>query len=244
MIKLILNKLSKNDKKIFWFGLIYIFSILLVMLSLIYYFGFFEYLNPKNLKFLARDLLEIIQKYYFTSIIIFSIFIILWVLVGGIMSPVILVGGYLFGPVISTFIITLFNCIAATFFFLLMKLFFKPIVDIVLNIKFKKIINFINKNCLYFFFIFRLFGGFGAPSPIQNIIPIATKINTIQFFYISFFGTAPLIYIWSNIGYSLKIISDYDKINFNIFSDFQILFTLFLIALLPILSKFSKQILK
>ena len=52
-----------------------------------------------------------------------------------------------------------------------MKKFFKKFLK-----KFQTLINFLNQDSRYYFLLFRILGGFGTPSPLQNIIPILLKL--------------------------------------------------------------------
>lgn len=219
--------------------------ILLIILSfIIFYFYFSKYLNVENLSILLSNKRNFIEENFNNLIIFYIILIFFLTLIGFPMLPILISGGYIFEPFIFTLIFVMTYSFSSTIIFLILKFFFREFVLKIVNKYFKKILNFLNKNINYSFFVFKLFGGFGSPGIIQNFIPSITNIKSRNFFLISIVSTPPLVFFWSNIGYSLKIISDYEKINLNIFSDFQILFTLFLMSIFPIILKFSKQIIK
>ena len=90
--------------------------------------------------------------------------------------------------------------------------------------------------------MFRILGGFGTPSPLQNIIPIFIKISFKEYFLVTLFGTAPLIFIWSNFGSSLKILTTGDNLDLSIFNKPEILISLIGLAVLSITPVLAKKI--
>ena len=92
-----------------------------------------------------------------------------------------------------------------------------------------------------YFFIFRLAGGFGAPSQVQNLIPSLTKIKIYNYVYISFFGCLPIYYVSTSIGYSLKFISDIKNLNINVFSNANFLISITIIFVILIAIKQIKK---
>ena len=110
--------------------------------------------------------------------------------------------------------------------------------------KFSKKISLINEDVNYYFLLYRVLGGFGTPSPVQNIVPIFTKIKIKNYFIMTLIGTAPLIYIWSSFGYSIKILINVNDLNFSIFQDKNILMSLIFLAIISILPVIVKRIFK
>ena len=92
--------------------------------------------------------------------------------------------------------------------------------------------HFLNKDINHYFLFYRILGGFGTPSPFQNLIPIFTKIKITHFFIISFIGTIPLTFVWANFGQSIRYLTELDEINFSIFSDSKIYISIILLALI------------
>ena len=130
-------------------------------------------------------------------------------------------------------------------FFFIFKTFYEKIFQKIFK-KFQTLLIFKSKS-RYYFLLFRILGGFGTPSPLQNIIPIFIKINFKEYFFITLLGTAPLIFIWSNFGSSLKILTTSNTLNLYLFINPEILVSLIcldLLSITPVLAKKIKAIKK
>ena len=236
------NNLSKVEKRNVIFGTCYILIIFTFLLIILFKFTDFKLLDVEIVKSIGKQSEDYVQKNFILSLIIYGLFIFFWVMACGFMSPIILLGGYMFGTIYSTLLITFINAISATIFFFIIKLFFEKIFQRIIKKKFQKLINFLNQNSRYYFLMFRILGGFGTPSPLQNIIPIFIKISFKEYFLVTLFGTAPLIFIWSNFGSSLKILTTGDNLDLSIFNKPEILISLIGLAVLSITPVLAKKI--
>ena len=68
-------------------------------------------------------------------------------------------------------------------------------------------------------------------------------IKNKNYFIITFLGSIPLIYVWSNFGQLIHYISNVEKINFSIFSDPKVYFSIILLAIISVISPIEKKIL-
>ena len=95
----------------------------------------------------------------------------------------------------------------------------------------------------YYFLIFRIAGGFGVPSQLQNLLPSLTEISLKNYLIISFFGCLPIFYVTTSIGYSIRFISDISNINTSIFSNPKtIIFITFLILVIWVGKKMKSKL--
>ena len=122
----------------------------------------------------------------------------------GFGSPILIVSGILFGKWIGTIISVLSISIGALALYSIANFFFKEIVKIFLERKFKKYIQLFQKNEFYYFFIYRFVGGLGVPFFLQNIFPILFNMKKINYFFSSFFGFIPGFFIFNTIGAGLN----------------------------------------
>ena len=235
--------LKKKEKKYIRFSLIYIFFVLIILSYILFKSDF---INISSIDFI-KNLGQNINHFYKTDkllfIIFFSLGIFIWVFLLGFMTPVILLGGYIFGAALSTLVIALSNAFAATIFFFIVRVYFKNIIKKLVSTKFKFIINFLNKDINNYFLFYRILGDFGVPSAFSNIIPVFTKIKNKNYFIITFIGSIPLIYVWSNFGQSIHYISNVEKINFSTFSDPKVYFSIILLAVISVIPPIAKKIL-
>jgi len=170
----------------------------------------------------------------FNLTLYFFIFSIIWILLLGFISPLLILCGFFLNPYLATIVVSFANALSGSILFYLSKTYFKKQILNRIPKKINVVINFINKNLIIYFFIFRLLGGFGIPSQLQNILPALTKINLIQYFYISFIGCLPIMYLTTSIGYSIKYLGSINSFEISILKEtnFIIFVTLFVSILL------------
>jgi uncharacterized membrane protein YdjX (TVP38/TMEM64 family) len=134
--------------------------------------------------------------------IFFFIFTILWVSLLGFGTPVILIGGFIFGKWLGTLLVALSLSAGALCLYLMGKYFFYDFLRKKLFNKFKKFETLFSKNHLLIMIIFR-FVGF-VPFFIANLLPVIFNINTKNYFIGTFVGILPSVFIISSLGSGLE----------------------------------------
>ena len=210
----------------------------------IIFIGFFLYKSGQILEVNSLDnfsfqkiqdkLNEFKKENYYLLIIYFFFFSLVWTLFLGFISPLLLMAGYLLSPIQGAIIVSLANSISGAILIAIVRSYFMNDISKFFTLKIKKIINFIERDINMYFFIFRLAGGFGAPSQVQNLIPSLTKINILNYIVISLIGCLPIYYISTSIGHSLNFISDIKNLDISIFSNLKFLSTLIIIVIILI----------
>jgi len=192
-----------------------------ITLLLVFLYLLFSYIDVTRLndflyyKQLQFDLEKIVSKNLYINISIFFLFSVVWVSLMGFGSPLLLVSGILFGKWIGTFVSISSISIGALILYSIANLFFKDLVQSLLEKKFSKHIHLFKKNEFYYFLIFRLTGGLGIPFGPQNILPIIFNIKKTNYFFASFLGFIPMFFIWNTIGSGLnKYIKQEDSFSF------------------------------
>ena len=201
------------------------FSYLLILIAFLYFIFSFIEINRLNefsyYKELQSDLDIYISSNTFINIFFFFIFAIIWVILLGFGSPILIVSGILFGQWLGTLISISSIAIGALILYIIGNYFFKDLVKMILENKFKKYIKLFQKNEFYYFFIYRFIGGLGVPFGLQNLIPILFGMKKINYFFASFFGFIPGFFVFNTIGAGLnKYIA-----KANSFSFFELIFT-------------------
>ena len=166
-------------------------------------------------KELQSDLDSYIGENILINSIYFFIFAIIWVSLLGFGSPILIISGILFGQWLGTLISVISISIGALILYVIGSFFFHDLVKSVLEKNFDRYIKLIQKNELYYFFIYRFIGGLGVPFGLQNLIPILFGMKKINYFLASFFGFIPSFYITNTIGAGLNSYVANAK-NFNI----------------------------
>tara|TARA_B100001175_G_C19348364_1_gene561013 strand:- start:122 stop:838 length:717 start_codon:yes stop_codon:yes gene_type:complete len=194
-----------------------------LLLSLLYFFIIISFLFLFFSKFSINDLssYEIIKKnttqlniFKDSNLLLlcisFILFTIIWVLLLGFGSPIFLAGGFLFGKWLGTLIVTLSLTIGATLLYIVASYIFKELIIEKFSKKFSKLNEKFKKNEFNFMLIYRFVGG--IPFFIANIIPCLFKVKIKNYFFATFFGMLPQLFVGTTIGSSIeKIIIQNDK---------------------------------
>jgi uncharacterized membrane protein YdjX (TVP38/TMEM64 family) len=135
----------------------------------------------------------------FLTLVLFSIFSIIWIILLGFGSPLALFAGFVFGKWLGTLISVVSFSIGATLLYYLANSFFKDFIKNKFSKKIKKFINFFNKNDFIYFMLFRFTGG-GMPFAVQNILPVFFNMGIKKYFFSTLFGLVPGIFIITSLG--------------------------------------------
>tara|TARA_B100001996_G_scaffold322498_1_gene267332 strand:+ start:49 stop:765 length:717 start_codon:yes stop_codon:yes gene_type:complete len=146
-----------------------------------------------------RDTLEGIKNNNkITSSVIFFIFTVVWVFLLGFASPIFLVGGFIFGKWLGTFLVVFSLSFGATLLYIFAKFFFKDIIKDKFFNKFYQLNKKFKKNEFIFFLIYRFVGG--IPFFISNILPTIFDVKVKNFFFGSVIGMAPQLFVGVSLG--------------------------------------------
>jgi uncharacterized membrane protein YdjX (TVP38/TMEM64 family) len=135
----------------------------------------------------------------FLTLVLFSIFSIIWIILLGFGSPLALFAGFVFGKWLGTLISVVSFSIGATLLYYLANSFFKDFIKNKFSKKIKKFINFFNKNDFIYFMLFRFTGG-GMPFAIQNILPVIFNMGIKKYFFSTLLGLIPGMFIINSLG--------------------------------------------
>ena len=190
----------KNIK--IWIGLLY-----LILLSVFLYFFFskFSIQEITTYNFIKSNS-EHLTNFREANMALFSIsFIllcILWIVVQGFASPIVLASGFLFGSYLGTIIIVTTLSIGATLIYILANFFFKDLIKEKFIGRFKNLESRFKKRELVFMIIYRVIGG--IPFQISNLIPCMFSVSVKNFFLGSIIGMIPQAFIVSSLGAGLE----------------------------------------
>ena len=198
----------ENIKKIKLFiGLSYL---LIVCLFLYFFFSKFSLSEITSYDFLKNN------QYYFVELkktnlllisIIFLALTVLWVFPFlGFGSPVALMGGFIFGKWIGTIIVVLGLSIGATFLYTFGNYFLKDIIKEKFLNKFQNLEVKFKKSEFIYLLIYRFIGG--IPWQLSCLLPTLFNVKVINFFFATFIGIIPQIFLAVSIGNGLEKIID------------------------------------
>ena len=137
----------------------------------------------------------------------FLILTILWVFPFlGFGSPVVLVGGFIFGKWIGTIIVVFGLTIGATFLYIFGNYFLKKFIREKFLNKYKNLEYKFKKSEFIYLFIFRLVGG--IPWQIQCLLPTLFDVKLKNYFFSTLLGIVPGTFLIVSIGSGLEKIID------------------------------------
>ena len=185
----------------------------LVIISFGLYF-LFSVVDIKNL--MSYDFIklnkDIILKYksenFLFLTIIFFIFSIVWILLLGFATPLLIFSGFVFGKWWGILIVLTSTTIGATLLYMLVGLFFREAIKEKLAPKFSKLKEFFIKNDILYFMSFRFIGGGGSPYVVQNVLPILFDMSVKNYVIATFVGSMPSMFVIVALGSGIEKVID------------------------------------
>ena len=199
----------ENAKKIkIILGIIYF---LIVSIFLWFFFSNFSMDEITSYEFIRKNrdsLLGIKESNFFFIILLFIVMTVIWVLLLGFGSPVALLGGFIFDKWIGTLIVSISLTIGATCLYLFANFFLKELIKKKFEKKISNLTQKFKKNEFLYFFIYRFVGGV-PPFFVANILPVLFNIKTSIYFFGSWLGMIPAIFVFTSLGSGLeKIVNE------------------------------------
>ena len=193
----------KKEKKLkFFLGSTYV----LVILSFLWvFFDNFSLSEISSYEFIKNNneyFNQLKNKNFFFISLVFFIFTIIWVLLLGFGSPILLLSGFIFGKWFGSIYAVLSLSIGATLLYIFANYFLKDIVEEKFSKKFSNLNDKFKKNEFTFFLIYRFVGG--IPFFISNILPTIFNVKIKNFFFGSIIGMFPQIFIGVSLGSGLN----------------------------------------
>ena len=234
--------MEKAKKIKLFLGLLYF---LIIISFLLLFFSKFSISDFSSYEFIKSNT-EYLHKYKNSNFLLISLsfilFTIFWVLMLGFGSPIFLVGGFLFGKWIGTLLVTFSLTVGATILYIIANYMFKELIVEKFYNKFSSLSNKFKKNEFIFMLIYRFIGG--IPFFIANILPCIFKVKISNYFYATFLGMLPQLFIGTSLGSSIeKIIIDNKEMPtfFDIISYKDVYYPLIALIFLILISIFLRK---
>jgi len=193
----------KKEKKLkFFLGSTYV----LVILSFLWvFFDNFSLSEISSYEFIKNNndyFNQLKNKNFFLISLVFFIFTIIWVLLLGFGSPILLLSGFIFGKWVGFIYAVLSLTIGATLLYIFANYFLKDMVEEKFSKRFSNLNEKFKKNEFAFFLIYRFVGG--IPFSIANILPTIFNVKLKNFFFGSIIGMSPQIFVGVSLGTGLN----------------------------------------
>ncbi len=234
--------MEKVKKIKLFLGLLYLFIIISFLLLFFSKFSLSDFSDYEIIRKNTDQLYIFKSSNLFLLILSFIIFTIIWVLLLGFGSPIFLVGGFLFGKWVGTLVVTFSLTVGATILYIVANYMFKELIIEKFSKKFLNLKNKFEKNEFNFMLIYRFIGG--IPFFIANVLPCLFQVRIKNYFFATFFGMLPQLFVGTSLGSSFeKIISNNDKMPtfFDILTTEDVYFPLIGIIFLIIISIYLRK---
>jgi|TARA_B110001452_G_scaffold6532_1_gene5973 uncharacterized membrane protein YdjX (TVP38/TMEM64 family) len=134
--------------------------------------------------------------------LIFLILVVVWVLMAGFGSPVALLGGFIFGQWIGTFIVVIGLSVGATILYIFGNYFLKETIKKKFLFRYQNLESKFKKSELIYLLVYRLIGG--IPFAISNVLPCIFNVKIRNFFLATLIGIIPQVFLITSIGGGLE----------------------------------------
>ena len=181
--------MEKSKKIKLFIGLFYF---AFVGLFLHYLFSNFSFQELTSYEFI-KDNIEYFSKIKKTNLFLLSL---------GFGSPIALLGGFILGKWLGSLIVVLGLSIGATFLYIFGNFYLKDLIREKFLIKFQNLEQKFKKSEFLYLLIYRIVGG--IPWQLSCILPTLFNVKVMNFFYATFLGIIPQIFLVVSIGSGLE----------------------------------------
>jgi uncharacterized membrane protein YdjX (TVP38/TMEM64 family) len=198
--------MAKSKKIKLFIGLFYISAVGLFLYFIFTKFSFQEITSYEFIKNNRDYFYDLRQTNLFLLGVSFILFTILWVFAAGFGSPLALFAGFIFGKWFGLLFTVIGLSIGATLLYIFANYFLKEMIrDRFLN-RFQKLEEKFQKSEFLYLLVYRFIGG--IPFQIQNVLPCIFNVKVYNYFWSTFLGMIPSIFIMISIGSGLEEIID------------------------------------
>ena len=203
--------MQKTKKIKIIIGTIYLILLFIFLYLFFSKFTFEEIATYRFIQINMDYLINIKQTNIILLSLFFVIFTIIWVLILGFASPILLFAGFIFGKWLGVLLAVGSLSIGATILYIFAGYFFKDLIKEKFLNKFKNLETKFKKNEFIFFLIYRFVGG--IPFQIANLLPILFNVKRKNYFFGSFLGIMPQGFIITSLGSGIsEIIKNNDTV--------------------------------
>jgi uncharacterized membrane protein YdjX (TVP38/TMEM64 family) len=198
--------MAKSKKIKLFIGLFYISAVGLFLYFIFTKFSFQEITSYEFIKNNRDYFYDLRQTNLFLLGVSFILFSILWVFAAGFGSPLALFAGFIFGKWFGLLFTVIGLSIGATLLYIFANFFLKEMIrDRFLN-RFQKLEEKFQKSEFLYLLVYRFIGG--IPFQIQNVLPCIFNVKVYNYFWSTFLGMIPSLFIINSIGSGLEEIID------------------------------------
>ena len=201
--------MEKSKKIKLFIGLFYVSAVGLFLYFLFSKFSLEEITSYEFIKNNRDYFFEVKQSNLLLLSVSFILFCIIWTFAGGFGSPIILFAGFIFGNWLGTFLLIIGMSFGATFLYIFANYFLKDLIKEKFLNRFKNLEEKFKKSEFLYLLIYRFVGG--IPFAISNVLPCIFNVKSTNFFYATFLGMLPQLFVVSSIASGLEKVIDQNE---------------------------------
>ena len=182
-----------------------LFYLITVSAFILFFFSKFTIQELTTYDFIKNNrnyFFELKQSNLFLISFIFIIGTILWILAAGFGLPVALLAGFIFGKWLGIFLLIIGMSVGATLLYMLGNYFLKEFIKDKFLHKFYNLEAKFKKSEFTYLLIYRLIGG--IPFALSNVLPCIFNVKVTNFFWSTFIGLLPQLFLIVSIGSGLE----------------------------------------
>ena len=186
-----------------------LFYIIMVSGFLFFFFSKFSLQEITSYEFIKNNrnyFFDLKQSNLFLIGIFFILFTIVWVLAAGFGSPVAIFAGFIFGKWLGLSLLLIGLSVGATGLYIFANYFLKDVVRNKFLNKFQKLEIKFKKSEFFYLLVYRFIGG--IPFALSNILPCMFNVKIPNFFWATFIGMTPQLFLVCSIGEGLEKVID------------------------------------
>tara|TARA_X000000950_G_scaffold275798_1_gene362707 strand:- start:581 stop:1303 length:723 start_codon:yes stop_codon:yes gene_type:complete len=195
--------MEKTKKIKIFVGLSYLVLLIVFLYIFFSHFNLQEITSYEFIKKNSSYFVELRKSNLFLVIIVFFLLTILWVFpLLGFGSPVALMGGFILGKWIGTVVVVLGLSIGGTFLYIFGNYFLKDLIREKFLNKYQNLEIKFKKSEFIYLLVYRFIGG--IPWVISCLLPTIFNVRAVNFFFATFIGIIPQIFLVVSIGSGLE----------------------------------------
>ena len=189
--------------------LIGLFYLIFVGLFLYFFFSKFSLQELTSYEFIKNNrdnFVKMRETNLFLLAFLFILFTVIGVLAAGLGSPIAILAGFIFGKWIGVFLAVLGLSIGAILLYIFANYFLKKIIKDKFLDRYKVLESKFKKSEFIYLLLYRFIGG--IPFAISNVLPCIFNVKVRNFFWATFIGIMPQLFLIASIGNGLEKIID------------------------------------
>ena len=187
-------------------GFSYSIFVLLFLYLLFSKFSFQEITSYDFIKNNRDYFFQLKKKNLFVLAIFFVFFTIIWTLAAGFGTPVAIFAGFIFGKWFGVLCVASGLTIGATFLYIFANYFLRDLIKEKFLFKFQSLEKKFKKSEFIYLLVYRFIGG--IPFALSNVLPCIFNVKIFNFFWATFIGIIPSLFLICSVGNGLEKIID------------------------------------